>query len=135
MLENIENENEIEDGVFLLTDVGQFELKSFVRSALAHLQSLRRDVVTPETAGGVHFFLQEPDHFSCAAANFADGLRLQTIFLHHSQDVLDLEWGFINMPKRIFLQVFTAHVDVPVEHVTRGLRRHCHPWSSSEAFT
>src|SRR2546426_8165637 len=99
MLDNIENQNEIEDGVFLLTDVCQSELKSFVRPALAHLQSLRRDVVTPETACVVHVLLQEPDHFACTAADFADGLRLQTIFLHHSQDVLNLEWGFINMPK------------------------------------
>src|SRR5207244_10661780 len=121
-------------GLFLRTDFCQCELKGVVLPALAHLQSLRRDVVTPETACIVHVLLQEPDHFSCTAADFADGLRLQTIFLHHSQDVLNLEWGFINMPKRIVLQVITAHVDVPLEPVTRDLRRRCHPWSSSERF-
>ena len=91
VLDDVENQHEIEDAIVLLRHVRESELKSFVRATLAHLQGLWRDVATPEPARWVHLLLQESDDFPCAAANVADGLRSQTVSLHHFQDLLDLE--------------------------------------------
>ena len=122
VLENIEDQHQVEEDAFLLTDVPQFELESFVRSAPAHLQGLRRDVVSPESACVVHLLVQELEHFACATTDVADGLRPQPVLLHHPQDLVDLERGFIDVPARIVLQVFPVDVDISVEHAARDSR-------------
>src|SRR5258707_12207513 len=126
MFNDIENQHHIEEGVRLLTDVRQFELKSLLRPAFANLKRLRRDVVAAETAGDGHLLLQEFEHFPCATTDFADGPWLQMMLLHHPQNVPDFKWRFFNEPARIFLQIFTVDVDISVEHVARELWRRCH---------
>src|SRR6266851_2903168 len=81
VFEDIEDQNQIEECVFLPTDVSQFELKFFICPALAHLHGLRRDVVTPETARVVHLLLQQPEHFARTTSDLAYGRRLQMVFL------------------------------------------------------
>src|SRR5260370_40838982 len=46
----VEHQDEIEEGIFLSADVCHLELNPFVRSQSAHLQSLWRHFVSPETA-------------------------------------------------------------------------------------
>src|SRR5260370_7181060 len=125
MFNDIENQHHIEEGVRLLTDVRQSALKSLVRSAFAHLEYLRRDVVAAETAGDVHLLLQEFEHFPCATTDFADGPWLQMMLLHHPQNVPDFKWRFFNEPARIFLQIFTVVVNISFDNFPPELSHRC----------
>src|SRR5437773_2011020 len=60
VLNDIEDQHQIEERAFVLTDIPEFELESFVRSAPAHLQRLWRDVITAENAFVVQSLLKQP---------------------------------------------------------------------------
>src|SRR5208283_2367165 len=123
MLDDIEHQDQIEESPLLLTDVGQFKLQPFVGLALAHRDGLRRDVVSPEAARIVHPLLQQLEHLSGSASDFADGLWVQTVLLEHSLNLSNLKRGLVHVPKGVLLKIPPVGINISIEHLARDL---CH---------
>src|SRR5208282_1639058 len=130
VLDDIKDQNHFKEGAFLLTDIGQFELKPGVCPALAQLQSLRRDIITPEAAHGIHLLLEQLQHFPRTTSDFSDGLWLQPVFLQHPQDLACLKRRLFHVPRGILLQVGAVRIYILFKHFHREIRS-LTPWSAS----
>src|SRR6266850_1315119 len=108
MLQNIQDQQQIEMRVRLLSDISQTEVKAVVLSVATELNRLRGDVVSQEKTFRGHMTLQLPQHLSGPAANFSNCLRRKMIARKHLQNAFRLPGGVLGVPLRDLLKILAA---------------------------
>src|SRR5438552_10206714 len=110
MFDDIHHQDDIEKCIFLLFDICQFEMQSFILSGPGKLNGLWRDVIAPEGALMLHTLLQLMQDFSCSASYFTDRFRRYMLALEHAHNLLCFPGRFFHMPGWIFFKIRAVNI-------------------------
>src|SRR5258707_7964117 len=113
----VEHQDEIEEGIFLLADVCEFELNLFVCPPSAHIESLWRNFVSPESAFAIQLPLQLFEYLPGTTSGFAERPRLEVVLFQHTDYLFCFPGRLLYVPVGILLQVSTVLVNLCVRHL------------------
>src|SRR5207302_10459536 len=110
MLDHVQDEYQVKEGILVFHEVCKVKLQPLVGSTFCQFNSLWRDIISPEHTFAIQVLLKLPQHFSSATSHVTDCLRGKMILPKHAKNLSCLPGRLFNMPLRILRNVFAIEV-------------------------